>query len=199
MSFYRHQGIRLILEINKSLTNIVPFMIKPGDGIPYFELGGVDDEMYTPDSWNARVLVIILTCNHCPYAQAYAERIIALQKRYGVQGMQIVAINSNDSTGYPEDSFLNMQKRAKERKFNFPYLRDRSQVVAQKFGAECTPDVFVFDKHRVLQYRGRIDDNWKNPDKVTEETLKNAIGDLLAGSEPTVKETSALGCSIKWK
>ena len=92
-----------------------------------------------------------------------------------------------------------MKKRAKESGFNFPYLRDRSQVVAQKFGAQVTPDVFVFDKHRILQYRGRIDDSWRDPSRVEEETLKNAISDVLAGNEPVVKEAPALGCSIKWK
>ncbi|MBR9703689.1 thioredoxin family protein [Candidatus Woesearchaeota archaeon] len=175
-------------------------MIKPGDSIPYFELGGVDDDMYTPDSWDGKkVLVVIFSCNHCPYAQAYEERLVALQKHFGIQGVQFVMINSNDSAGYPDDSFINMKARSKKEGFNFPYLRDRSQVVARKFGAECTPETFVFDKHRVCMYHGRIDDSWRDASAVKEHTLKDAISDVLAGNVPVRGESPALGCGIKWK
>lgn len=175
-------------------------MLKPGDGIPYFEIGGIDDEIYSPASFEKKkVLVVIFTCNHCPYAQAYEERIKKLQQYFGIQGVQIVAINSNDSDGYPEDSFVNMKKRAQKQGFNFPYLRDRSQVVARKFGAQCTPETFVFDSKRTLQYKGRIDDNWRDAKGAQEHNLKNAISDVLAGKQPNPAEAPALGCSIKWK
>ncbi len=174
-------------------------MISIGDGIPYFELGGVDDEIYSPESFSGRVLVVIFSCNHCPYAQAYEDRLINLQKRFGVQGVDFVAINSNDEESYPADSFLKMKERAKQKAFPYPYLRDRDQVIAQKFGAQVTPEAFVFDKRRVLQYHGRIDDNWRDAKGVEEESLKNAISDLLAGSTPKVQEAPTLGCSIKWK
>jgi len=175
-------------------------MITPGDNLPYFELGGVDDEIHTPEEWaDRKLLVVIFTCNHCPYAQAYEERLIALQKRYSVQSVQFVAINSNDSEGYPEDGFREMKKRAKESGFNYPYLRDKSQAVARKFGAACTPEAYLFDRHRICKYRGRIDDSWRDPSRVKEESLKEAISDLLAGKEPVITERPALGCSIKWK
>lgn len=174
-------------------------MISIGDGIPYFELGGVDDEIYTPESFTGRVLVMIFTCNHCPYAQAYEDRLIRLQKYFSVQGVDFVAINSNDDSSYPEDSFLKMKERAKKKGFPYPYLRDKDQVIAQKFGAEVTPEAFVFDRNNTLQYHGRIDDNWRNPEGVEDNTLKNAISDLLSGATPKVQKAPTLGCSIKWK
>lgn len=175
-------------------------MIKPGDGIPYFELGGVDDNMHSPDEWEKKkVLVILFTCNHCPYVQAYEDRMIQLQEHFGVQGVQLVCINSNDDSVYPDDNLTNMKKRAKEKKFNFPYLRDRSQVVAHKFGAQVTPEAFVFDKKRTLQYHGRIDDNWRDEKGVKEKNLFLAISDVLSGKTPSKQEVPALGCSVKWK
>lgn len=169
------------------------------DSIPYFELVGTDDVVYSPQDWDKkRVLVIIFTCNHCPYAQAYEDRIKKLQAFFSVQGVQFVAINSNDATTYPEDSFDNMKKCYKEKKFNFPYLYDKSQIVAQKFAAEVTPEAFVFDKNRKLKYKGRIDDNWRNPGGVTDHSLKDAISAVLSGNTPKSGK-AALGCSIKWK
>jgi peroxiredoxin len=109
-----------------------------------------------------------------------------------------VAINSNDDSGYPEDSYPNMIKRAKERGFNFPYLRDDSQEIAKKYGAICTPHVFAFDQQRRLQYKGRIDDN-RNPESVKTKDLRDALDAILAGHKPSVQETRPFGCSVKWK
>ncbi len=113
--------------------------------------------------------------------------------------MQIVAINSNDEVNYPEDSFENMKRRAKEKNFNFPYLRDPDQSAAEAYGATHTPEIFLFDADRNLRFHGKIDDNWEYPNKVKETYLKNAIKELLEGKEITRKETFTIGCTIKWK
>lgn len=171
-----------------------------GNALPEFDLPGVDGKNHSSHEFAAKkVLVMIFTCNHCPYAQAYQDRIITLQKEFGERGLQVVAINSNDAVGYPDDSFENMLKRAKEKNFNFPYLRDESQAIAKAFGAQVTPDCFVFDEKRKLVYRGRVDDNWQKPEQAKTHELKNAVTATLAGKKPSVQEANAIGCSIKWK
>ena len=109
-----------------------------------------------------------------------------------------MAINSNDDTGYPEDSYPNMIKRSRDRGFNFPYLRDDTQEIARKYGAVCTPHVFAFDQQRRLQYKGRIDDN-RNPESVKTKDLRDALDAILASQKPSVQETRPFGCSVKWK
>ncbi len=174
--------------------------LKIGNKLPEFDLPGVDGKNHSPKEFKDKeVLVVIFTCNHCPYAQAYQKRIKAIQSDFVARGAQVVAINSNDATGYPDDSFAKMIERAREKKFNFPYLRDESQEIARAFGAQVTPDCFAFDKKRILRYRGRVDDNWQNPEQAKTHDLKNAIEALLSGKEPNPKEASAIGCSIKWK
>ncbi|MBI2598300.1 MAG: thioredoxin family protein [Candidatus Diapherotrites archaeon] len=171
-----------------------------GSNLPFFDLPSVDGRNYSPKSFEGKnVLAIIFTCNHCPYAQAYQERIKAIQKKFSASGAQVVAINSNDAVNYPDDSFPKMVERAKEKRFNFPYLRDESQEVARVFGAQVTPDCFVFDKNRKLVYRGRVDDNWQNEKAVTSKDLENAIAAAIEEKKVSVQEASAIGCSIKWK
>lgn len=171
-----------------------------GSVLTEFELQGTDGKKHSSKEFSGKkVLAIIFTCNHCPYAQAYQERIKAIQKKFGDRGAQVIAINSNDSENYPEDGFEEMVLRAKQKKFNFPYLRDESQEVARKFGAQVTPDCFVFDEKRKLVYRGRVDDNWENEKAVTSKDIENAIEQALSGAGVKVKEASAIGCSIKWK
>ena len=171
-----------------------------GSKMPGFNLPGVDGKNHSEKEFtDKKTLVVIFTCNHCPYAQSYQDRIISLQKDFGHKGAQIIAINSNDATGYPDDSFEKMVERAKEKNFNFPYLRDESQQTAKSFGAQVTPDCFVFDQKRVLQYRGRVDDNWQDHYKVASHDLRHAIDAVLNGKKPRVQEASAIGCSIKWK
>jgi len=175
-------------------------MLKIGDRAIDFSLPGTDGRIYTLSSFViAKAIAIIFTCNHCPYAQSYQDRIIAIQKEYEQKGLRIVAINPNDAENYPEDSFDAMVERAKERKYNFPYLRDEMQEATEAYGAEVTPDVFLFDQKKILRYRGRIDDNWRDPSKVRSQDFKNAIDAVLSGKEPPVKEARAVGCSIKWK
>lgn len=171
-----------------------------GSLIKKFSLPGIDGETYTHDSWpNAKALVIIFMCNHCPYVQALWPRLIKFQAKYGLKGAQLIGINSNDSANYPEDNFENMKKYASERGQNFPYLRDETQEVAKEFGATCTPDIFVYDSQRMLVYHGRFDDNWKDENAVKTHDLEDAIDAVLAGSAPREGQMSSMGCSIKWK
>lgn len=170
-----------------------------GTHIPPFSLPGVDGVSYTQDSFSdAEVLVVIFSCNHCPYVIAMEDRMIALQHEFSGRA-QLVLINSNDDRKYPEDSFSNMVARAKEKQYPFPYLRDESQEVARAYDAACTPDPFVFDRARTLRYNGRIDDNWKEPENVRCQDLRTVIKELLAGNEITVEPMPSMGCSIKWK
>lgn len=171
--------------------------IETGAEAPPFELPGVDGETYTLDSFDADALVVIFTCNHCPVAQAYEDRIVALQSDYG-NDAQIVAINPNETENYPEDSFEHMVERAEEAGFNFPYLRDESQDVAVAYGAECTPHAFVFDADRRLVYQGAIDDDREGED-VTERYVRDAIDAILEDEPYPIDTISPMGCSIKWK
>lgn len=165
-----------------------------------FNLPGVDGKNHSlEDLKDKKALILIFSCNHCPYVQAYEDRIIALQKDYADKGVQIVAINSNDAETYPEDNFENMKIRAKEKKFNFLYLRDDSQSLAKNIGATHTPQIFLFNQKRELQYTGKIDDNWKEPQKVTKAYLRQALEELLLGNKVKEPETFAIGCTIKWK
>ncbi len=172
--------------------------LKIGDKAPDFNLIGVDDKYYSLNSFNKKLLCIIFSCNHCPYVKAYEDRIIAIQSDYEKE-LQIVAINSNDDVNYPEDSFDEMKKRAKEKGFNFVYLRDTEQTVARAYDATHTPEIFLFDSERKLRYHGKIDDNWQNPNEVKEPYLRNAIEELLAEKDVTIKETYSIGCTIKWR
>ncbi|MFN0118010.1 MAG: thioredoxin family protein [Elusimicrobiota bacterium] len=164
------------------------------------DLKGVDGKKHAlSDYVSKKVLVIIFSCNHCPYVQAYEDRIIDLQKEFKDKEVQFIAINSNDDQHYPDDSFENMVKRAKEKNFNFDYLRDESQEVAKAYKASHTPHIYLFDEKRYLAYTGKVDDNWQNPSQVKDQYLKQAIVSLLHGKEPSPYETFAIGCSIKWK
>ncbi len=166
----------------------------PGD----FNLKGVDYRYYTLEDFRKKeILVIMFTCNHCPYVQAYEMRLIAMQRDYFDRGVALVAINSNNEIRYPEDSFDQMVQRAERMGYNFPYLRDADQSVAKQYRAEYTPEIFVFDKERKLRYHGRIDDS-KDEAKVTSMDLRGAIDSILSGNEIQEPETHAFGCSIKW-
>jgi peroxiredoxin len=173
--------------------------LKIGSELPGFELMGIDGKYHSPDSLFAKeALVIFFSCNHCPYVQAYEERIKNLQKEYSDK-ITFAAISSNDSVSYPEDSFEEMIKRGREKQLNFPYLYDESQNAARSFGATHTPEIFLFDKHRKLVFHGKIDDNWQDENLVRNRYLKNAIDELLAGKQISVPETFTIGCTIKWK
>jgi peroxiredoxin len=174
-------------------------MLDLGAMAPDFgDLQGADGKRYSPRSFDGKpVLVVLFTCNHCPYVVSYEDRMVAIQRDYSAKGVQLVAINSNDDKAYSEDGYPQMVKRAKDKAFNFPYLRDPDQKAAEAYGAVCTPHVFAFDKERVLRYRGRIDDS-RDAQRVKSHDLRNALDDLLSGKSVRVADTRPFGCSIKW-
>jgi alkyl hydroperoxide reductase subunit AhpC len=125
--------------------------------------------------------------------------MVQIQATYADKGVQLIAINANDDSKYPDDSFSKMKERAIQKKFNFPYLRDQTQDVARAYGAERTPEVFLFDKTLTLRYHGAIDDNYDNPKAVKEPYLRDALDALLAGRPISASETKPVGCTVKWK
>jgi len=175
------------------------FVLSLGETAPAFEgLAGVDNGRYGLASFRDKpVLVVVFSCNHCPYVKDYEDRMVRLQRDYSGRGVQLVAINSNDDRSYPEDSFPEMVKRARAKGFNFPYLRDESQEVAEAYGAVCTPHTFAFDAGRRLRYRGRIDDS-RDPAGVSTHDLRNALDALIEGRPLEVADTKPFGCGIKW-
>ena len=173
--------------------------LKTGSKAPDFNLPATDGKHYSLNSFDGKkALVVIFSCNHCPYVQAYEDRIIEIQKDYA-DHLQIVAISSNEDENYPEDSFEKMKERASMKGFNFPYLHDATQTVAKAYGATHTPEIFLFDAKRELVFHGKIDDNWQEPQRVKSKYLRNAIDELLSGRQISVPETFTIGCTIKWK
>lgn len=171
-----------------------------GSRIIDFNLRGTDGKYYSPGSFqSSKVLVLIFMCNHCPYVQAVIDRFVSLQEKYVLYGVQFIGINPNDTEFYPEDSFENMINFVKERKINFPYLADETQQTARDFDAVCTPDIYVYDSNRILKYRGRLDDNWKEEEKIISHDLDDAIKSILMGNEISKEQVPSMGCSIKWK
>jgi peroxiredoxin len=164
-----------------------------------FSLPGVDGATHAlADYAAADALAVVFSCNHCPYVQAWEGRMMELQRELGPRGFRLVAINANDAASHPEDSFDEMRKRAQQRGFNFDYLRDDSQEVARAYGAQRTPEVFLFDRDRRLVYHGAIDDN-RDEHAVSQRYLREAIQAALEGREPETAETAPVGCTIKWR
>jgi len=180
-----------------------------GSKAPAFSLKGVDGKTYSLSSFaKYKILVVVFTCNHCPTAQAYEDRIIKLTNDYRPKNVGIVAINPNDPSairldelGYTDmsDTYAEMKLRAAQKKFNFPYLYDgATQSTAKAYGPVATPHVFIFDNERKLRYQGRIDDVEKPTKTPNSFDTRNAIDDLLQNKDVTVKTTKVFGCSIKW-
>jgi peroxiredoxin len=164
---------------------------------PPFDLPGVDGGQHRLDDYADKpALAVVWSCNHCPYVQAWEGRMIALQREFGDRGFKLVAISSNDADNYPEDSFDAMKTRSEEQGFNFDYLYDEDQSVLNAYGAERTPEVFLFDRDRRLVYHGAIDDS-REEEGVTQEYLRDAIEAVLAGEEPQVGATPPIGCTVK--
>ncbi|MEO6330069.1 MAG: redoxin family protein [Ginsengibacter sp.] len=213
----KHSFFSFLLPLFVSINFIFPQQtfaddhktLEIGSQAPDFKLPGTDGKNYSLSSFkSAKILVIVFTCNHCPTAQAYEERLINLTKEYKSQGVAVIAIMPNDpksvqlsELGYADlgDSFAEMKLHAKRKNFNFPYLFDgEHETVAKAYGPVATPHIFIFDKERKLRYQGRIDDVEK-PTKVPNSLdAKNAIDALLADKEIQVKTTKVFGCSIKW-
>jgi len=174
--------------------------LKPGDQAVHFSLPGVDGSQHAlADYADKEAVAVIFSCNHCPYVRAWEGRMVQIQSDYADKGVQLLAISSNDARKYPDDSFPRMKERAKEKGFNFPYLYDETQEIAQAYGAERTPEVFLFDKSGVLHYHGAIDDNYDNPKAVQSHYLRRALDAVLAGQTPPTAQTPPVGCTIKWK
>jgi peroxiredoxin len=175
-----------------------------GDIAADFSLKNIDGKIVSmADYPDAKGFVVIFTCNHCPYAKAYEDRIISLDKRYKKLGYPVIAINPNDPSVVPDDSYEKMKVRAKEKGFTFPYLVDEKQDVFKEYGATRTPHVYVLQKSEgdklVVKYIGTIDDNYQDAQAVQQNYLSNAIDNLLAGKDPDPNFTKAVGCSIKVK
>lgn len=169
-----------------------------GSEIFDFSLKGIDEKIYSLNDFeNKDLFIIIFMCNHCPYVKDVIKRFVKFQDKY--KNIQLIGINSNDTESYPEDSFENMKLFAEEHNINFPYLIDETQNVAREYGAVCTPDIFLYNKNRVLKYRGRLDDNRKDESLVKEKDLEKAAELLLGGKEINFTQTPSIGCSIKWK
>ena len=175
-------------------------VLKRGDSAPDFRLKAIDGRMYSLNDFGKPVLLIIFMCNHCPYVKPKMDYFKKLQTRYGDKGFQLIAINPNDPTAHPEDSFDGMKQIAMELGFNFYYLHDETQEVAKKYGAVCTPDPFLFDEQRKLVYHGRVDDAHKMPhEQAKSNDLEDAINQLLEKGKVMVDNVPSMGCSIKWR
>ena len=174
--------------------------VKLGDAAIAFELAGVDGKTYSLPALaeGKEATAVVFMCNHCPYVLAWLDRVIAIAKDYAGKGVAFAAINANDPAKYPADSFEGMQKLAKERGLPFPYLHDETQEVATAYGAERTPEIFLFDGDLKLRYHGAPDDNYEEP-QASVPYLRNALDAVLAGQTPPIAETPPVGCTIKWK
>lgn len=194
----------LFLVFINSFFNINPMeeaSYQIGDVVSDFKLKNIDGNMVSlSDYKDAKGFIITFTCNTCPYAVLYEDRIIALDKKYASKGYPVIAINPNNPKTKPGDSFEEMQKRAKEKGFTFPYLVDQGQHVYPKYGATKTPHMFILEKTsngNTVKYIGAIDDNYKDASLVKIKYVEHAVDALLSGKEIEQKETKAIGCSIK--
>lgn len=158
---------------------------------------GGDTHSLGPDD-DAPATVIVFTCNHCPYALAWHDRLVDAGRDYADRGVRFLMVNSNDAERYPRDSYSAMQARVSQEEWPFPYLHDESQDVARDFGARTTPDVFVLDDTGTLRYRGAPDGDHSDP-ALQAAWLRDALDDLLAGREVARPETEPVGCSVKWR
>lgn len=173
-----------------------------GSPLKDFQLTGTDDQSHSPAEFaDKEGLLVVFTCNHCPYARAAWPIIVELQEQFGDQ-LGFIAINANDPVNYPDDSFEKMKELVEEFNVDFPYVIDETQEVAKAYRAQCTPDPYLFKKEGdefKLFYHGRVNDNWQEPDQVSERNLREAMQALLAGDKAPEDQPASMGCSIKWK
>lgn len=174
-----------------------------GDTAADFKLKNIDGKMVSlSDFKTAKGFIVVFTCNHCPYAKKYEDRIVALDKKYKDAGYPVIAINPNDPNVQPEDGFQQMITRAKEKGFTFPYLVDEGQKVYPQYGATKTPHVFILQKEgkkNIVKYIGAIDNNYDDPNDVSERYVEDAMDALLNGKPFANAKTVAIGCTIKVK
>lgn len=202
MKKFKILSVALIAAVISAFTiNTAPKGYKVGDIAADFKLKSTDNKMVSlKDYKDAKGFIVIFTCNHCPFAKAYEDRIIALDKKYSKLGYPVIAINPNNPAKQPEDAFDRMKTRAKEKNFTFPYLFDEGQRVFPQYGATKTPHVYLLQKTskgNEVKYIGAIDDNSEDAKAVKEKYVENAVNALLGNKEISVKETKAIGCSIK--
>jgi peroxiredoxin len=170
-----------------------------GSEAPDFSLPDTEGQTWSvAQADDARASVIVFTCNHCPYALAWHDRLLDVARDYADRGVRFLAVNSNDAERYPRDSYEAMRDRVAREDWPMPYLHDASQEVARAYGAKVTPDVFVLDGERRLRYRGAPDGDYDDPGRRA-VWLREALDAVLAGAEVTRAETKPVGCSIKWK
>jgi peroxiredoxin len=170
-----------------------------GDPAPGFVLPAVGGRQVSLDALADKdAVAVVFSCNHCPYVQAWEDRLNDVAREYADRGVAVVAVNSNDAGLYPADSFEAMGERAGEKGFVFPYAHDESQEVARAYGATRTPEVFLLDRDRRVAYHGAIDDS-VDPEDVNVSYLRHALEALLAGARPQTEETPAVGCTVKWR
>ncbi len=176
---------------------------KIGDAVSDFSLLNVDGKKVSlADYKEAKGFIVVFTCNHCPFSQAYESRIMELDNKYSRKGFPVIAINPNDAIAVPDDSYENMKRSASEKKYTFPYLVDETQEIAKQFGAIRTPHVFILkkegDKNKV-KYIGAIDNNTEDSQLADKKYVDAAVEALLSEKSPAIAETKAIGCTIKWK
>jgi peroxiredoxin len=168
-----------------------------GDPVAHFELPDTAGRLHSPTD-GASATVVVFTCNHCPYALAWHDRLLDVARDYAQRGVRVLAVNPNDASRYPADSYEAMQRRVAEEDWPLPYLHDADQDVAREFGARTTPDVFVLDSERRLRYRGAPDADYSDPAQRA-AWLREALDDLLAGRDVRRPQTEPVGCSVKWR
>ncbi|MFM9875131.1 MAG: thioredoxin family protein [Nitrosarchaeum sp.] len=191
--FYSNKEITIMVLLESQIK------LKTGDNAPIFQLLGVDNKKHALNDYNNfQGILIIFMCNHCPYVKSKIETLNELYEKFSNK-IAIIGINSNDSKDYPEDSFENMKKMAKENEFKFDYLLDETQEIAKKYGAICTPDSFLFNSKKQLVFHGKIDNAMKPDDVSTEKTMIQNIQKLLIGEKIEKDFDPAIGCSIKWQ
>lgn len=184
------------LLLASALVAQVPAGLRLGEACPPFSLPGTDGKAHGPAS--ALPLMVVFLSTECPYVMATQARINAYAKHYAGK-ITVLGINANDVDTHAKEGLADMHTQAQGQSFVFPYLKDAPQAVTRTFGAVCTPDFFLFDAKRNLVYRGRMDDNWRDPAKVTRRDLEAATEAVLAGRPVATDQPPSRGCSIKWK
>ncbi len=189
-------SITLLMAMSKADSDTYSI----GDVVADFALKGVDDQVTSLSEYmGAGGVIIVFTCNTCPYAQLYEDRLIELHQKFAEEGYPVLAINPNDTQLKPGDSFEKMKVRAKEKDLPYPYLLDEQQQVFPLFGATRTPEIYLLDADRILRYTGAIDDNPQNAGAVKKQYVKRAIESISKGQDPDPLKTKAIGCGIKAK
>ena len=198
-----HKSLRILFLLFVSSILFSFTNTENNKGVIDFRLLNVNGKMVSlKDYPDAKGFIIVFTCNHCPFAKLYPERMSKLNSKYKSLGVPLIAISSTDTVAYEDDSYPKMIAKAKHEKFNFPYLFDGLQTAAKNFGAQKTPHAFVVWKEKgkyIIKYNGAIDDNGAEPEKVKNQYVANAVDALLKGKEVEIKESKSLGCQIHFR